>query len=165
MERRSIDRFLARLLRRILPQAGLRNVMIPGICSPEVVESLEPVFRADLSYFFTARALHAMDYLALNQYWFIMMAAAALVKARSLPATALDVQTGVLMLRHRLLRDDETRVVFEKLRANQAERLNAAQMAVAKREGMLLWEENFPQNELMRVNLVFFQHTGEVCHE
>lgn len=155
-----LNLFLRKLAERIAPHAAVRNLVIPQMRSPEVYDSFEPLFRKDLSEFFDARALDMMDYLSVNEYWFIMMAAAALVRCRSLPARSLDVQEGIFLLRNRLRRGPLGSKVFAKLQQGQADKLNSAEADYARREGLLVWGESYGATVIVKVNPVFFQNTG-----
>ncbi len=158
----SLNAFLARLSLRIDPQLDVRNVMIPGMRSPEVFDSFEPEFRRDLNSFFDAHAIDMMDRLAANEYWFIMMAAAALVRARTSPVCAQDVQDGVFLLRGRIWRHQELNAIYGKLRDGFADRMSGQETLLAKQEGMLVWDSSERGGELLRVNPVFFSNTGSL---
>ena len=157
----SLNAFLARLSVRIEPHRSVRNIVIPQMRSPEVVDSFEPEFRKGLEGFFDYRAIDIMDYLSVNEYWFLMMAAVALVRCRSLPASCADVQEGIFVLRHRILRAEQGGAVFPILLKGQADKLNAAQVEFAKQEGLLVWGDSFAGQMEVKVNPVFFRNTGE----
>jgi len=157
-----LNRFLAKLSRRIAPHASMRNLVVPEMRSPEVFDSFELQFRNDLNAFFDARAIAMMDYLAVNEYWFIMMAAATLVRVEALPASTDDVHNGIFLLRGRLWREAECNTVFGKLRAGLADRMSGRETDLAKEEGLLVWDASAPREPLMRLNPVFFHNTGNM---
>lgn len=156
-----LNAFLAKLSARIAPHQAVRNIIIPQMNSPEVVDSFEPEFRKELENFFEYRAIDMMDHLAVNEYWFLATAAAALVRSQSLPVGPIGVQDGIFALRHRIQRDSDGAGVFALLLKGQADKLNAAQAAYAKQEGLLVWGESYNGSMLMKVNPVFFANTGE----
>lgn len=156
-----LNAFLAKLSARIAPHTAVRNIVVPQMNSPEVVDSFEPEFRKELENFFDYRAIDMMDHLAVNEYWFLKMAAAALVRSQSLPVRPIGVQDGIFALRHRIQRDSDDAGVFALLLMGQADKLNAAQAAYAKQEGLLVWGESYNGSMLMKVNPVFFANTGE----
>lgn len=156
-----LNSFLARLTGRIAPQRDGRNLMISELRSPEVVDSLEAEFRQQLERFFDYRAIDMMDHLSVNEYWFLLMTGAALVRCRSLPASTLDVQEGIFVLRCRILRNVQGEAVFELLRKKQADKLNAAQVEFAKAEGLLVWGRTFAGQMQVKTNPVYFGNTGE----
>jgi|AGTN01.1.fsa_nt_gi hypothetical protein len=155
-----LNAFLAKLSARIAPHKAVRNIVIPQMNSPEVVDSFEPEFRKELENFFEYRAIDMMDHLAVNEYWFLKMAAAALVKSRSLPATPTDVQEGIFVLRHRIWREAEGSAIFNLLLHGQGDKLTAVRTDYAKQEGLLVWGESYNGSMLMKVNPVFFANTG-----
>ena len=155
-----INDFLRRLSARIEPHRSVRNIVIPQMRSPEVVDSLEPEFRKELEGFFEYRAIDMMDHLSVNEYWFLMMAAAALVRCRSLPVSCADVQEGIFVLRHRILQDEQGGAVFSILLRREADKLNAAQVEFAKQEGLLVWGDSYVGQMKVNANPVFFQNTG-----
>lgn len=158
----NLNRFLSKLANRIAPHAGVRNLIVPEMRSPEVFDSFEPEIRSDLNAFFDARAIAMMDYLAVNEYWFIMMAAATLVRVGALPASTDDVHNGIFLLRGRLRRESERNALFGKLRNGFADRLSGRETDLAKEEGLLVWDVSTPREPLMRLNPVFFQDTGNM---
>ncbi len=158
----NLNRFLSKLSSRIAPHVSVRNLVVPEIRSPEVFDSFEPEFRNDLNAFFDARAIAMMDYIAVNEYWFIMMAAATLVRVETLPANTDDVHNGIFLLRGRLWRESERRALFGKLRNGLADRMSGRETDLAKEDGFLVWDPSAPREPLMRLNPVFFQDTGNM---
>lgn len=156
-----LNSFLAGLTARIEPQRSVRNIVIPQMRSPEVVDSFEPAFRKELEGFFEYRAIDMMDHLSVNEYWFLMMAAAALVRGRSKPLRTIDVQDGIFVLRGRIMRDVLGRTVYPVLLAGQPDKLSGEQTEYARREGLLVWGDSFSGQMLVKVNPVFFKNTGE----
>lgn len=155
-----LHRFLAKLSARIAPHQAVRNIVIPQMRSPEVVDSLEPEFRKELESFFDYPAIDMMDHLSVNEYWFLMMAAAALVRCQSVPCRTIDVQEGIFVLRHRIQRNAEGAGVFSTLFKGQADKLSAVQVEFAKQEGLLVWGDSYAGQLQVIVNPVFFRNTG-----
>lgn len=153
-----MNAFLSQLSARIA--AHLRNIVIAQMRSPEVFDSFEPEFRKELEIFFDYAAIDMIDHLAVNQYWFLMMAAAALVRSQSLPVRPIGVQDGIFALRHRIQCNPDGAGVFPLLLKGQADKLNAAQVAYAKQEGLLVWGESHNGSMLVNVNPAFFANTG-----
>lgn len=158
----NLNRFLNQLTRRIAPHAGVRNLVVPEMRSPEVFDSFEPEFRSDLNAWFDFRAIDMIDYLAVNEYWFIMMAAAALVRAETVPVGKQNVQDGVFVLRRRFWRELQSNIVYEKLLKGLADRMSGSETDFAKGEGLLVWDPSTPRGVVMRVNPVFFANTGNL---
>lgn len=152
----NVSRFLSQLARRIAPHTGVRNVVIPEIRSAEVFESLERQFQNDIHRFLEPAAIDYIDSRAVNEYWFIMMLAAALVIADSLPLSADDAQAGVLVLRRRFMRDNAMAALLEKVKSGAFERMSSHEMDMAKREGMIVWDVTNPHGDLMRINPAYF---------
>ncbi len=158
-----LSAFLSKLSMRIAPHGAVRNLAIPQMNSPEVFDSFEPQFRQDLNEFFEPGAVDMIDYLSVNEYWFIMMAAAALVCCNCLPARTTDVQDGIFLLRNRIRRDPQGKAVLAKLQNGLADKLSGAETQYARQEGLLVWGETYPGGVgslLVKVNPVFFNRTA-----
>lgn len=158
----SLNRFLSKLAKRIAPHKGMQNLTMPEMRSPEVFDSFEPEFQRDLRRFFDETALAMMDYLAVNEYWFIMMAAASLMRVDSLPAAVDDVHEGIMLLRCRLFREAERNIVYDRITNGQADRMSGRETEIAKQEGLLVWDPSVPGGIVMRINPVFFTNTRNV---
>lgn len=158
----NLNRFLNQLTVRIAPHRSVRNLVVPEMRSPEVFYSFEPEFRRDLNALFDFQAIDMIDYLSVNEYWFIMMAAAALVRAETLPVSKQGVQDGIFVLRSRFWRESESNAMYGKLLKGLADRMSGRETDLASEEGLLVWDPSTPRGVVMRVNPVFFANTGNL---
>ncbi len=156
MQMARVSRFLNRLEKRIAPHVGVRNIVIPEIRSAEVFASLERQFQSDVLQYLEPAAIDYIDERAVNEYWFIIMLASALVLAESVPLTAADAQAGVLLLRRRFGRDNTSAAIFEKVQSGAFEKLAPGEMGFAKHEGLIVWDASSPYGDMLRINPAMF---------
>lgn len=158
----SLNDFLAKLTSRIAPHVALRNLIVEGMRSPEVFDSFEKVFRDDLGRFFDLPAIDFIDRLAVNEYWFIMMAAATLVRTKHLPAGKDDVREGLFVLRSSISsKTAESQAAFAKIRQGIGDKMSGTETAAAKQDALLVWDASQFGSPTMKPNPVFFQNTSE----
>ena len=157
MPDKELSGFLAEVRTILLALDIDRRVALSQFHGADMFAQVGPEFHQRMCKYLSPQAIEAIDKVAYNSFWFLLLVGTTAAQAASFPAGAEDVQTALLVHRRLITRDVGMHELLAKVKTGKFDTLTTKELHEAGQRSLILMEASGPEGGSSIFNPVYCQ--------